>query len=227
MGRLRNERTGAVFELLAETAIGRGAGSDLLLSSSKTSKGHALVRWTGGAFLVRDKGSTNGTWLNQKRLTEGQDLPLGVGDVLEFGGQDEAWRCIDLAPPAGAPALATDRLRHSLQESTLHVGPPNTIRLIAGGQPYRLSLSPGEYNVVRALAEQRVTDRAQGVSREGWAIRKDFGEEICGSVLTLNQHLKRLRDKVRDLDVLAEDATHIIEQADGEIRLGVPQIIVD
>lgn len=227
MGALKNLRTGLVVELPSELRIGRGPGSELQLSGAGVSKAHALVRWRGDAFVARDTGSTNGTWLNQKRLGEGQELPLQAGDVLEFGGKDEAWQCVDVAPPPTGAALLTDRLRHALAECELHVGAPNTAQLIAGGQAHRLSLSPGEYNMVRGLSEQRLADRAGGVSREGWVIRKDFGDQYCGSVLTLNQHIKRLRDKVRDLDVLADDASLIIEQVEGEIRIGVPALRVD
>jgi hypothetical protein len=227
MGTLRNASSGARFELLAETRIGRGPGNDLALTSTSVSKTHALVRWRGDAFVVRDTGSTNGTWLDRARLSEGQELPLRVGQVLAFGSEDELWDCLDVAPPASGGVLATDRLRYALAACSLHVGPPNSVSLIAGEQRHKLVLSPGEYNVVRALAEQRRTDRDAGVSREGWVIRKDFGDEVCSSVQTLNQHIKRVRSKVQDLDVLAEDGSAFFEQAEGEIRLGVSDIRVD
>jgi hypothetical protein len=43
----------------------------------------------------------------------------------------------------------------------------------------------------------------------------------------LNQHIKRIRDKVQDLDVLAEDGSAFFEQVDGEIRLGVSDVRID
>lgn len=227
MGTLRNSTSGATFDLLAETRIGRGAGNDLALTSGSVSKTHALVRWRGDAFVLRDTGSTNGTWLGRNRLAEGQELPLAVGNVLVFGSDGETWDCVDVTPPATGSVLATDRLRYALAACALHVGPPNTVLLIAGEQRHKLALSPGEYNVVRALAEQRRSDRDDGVAREGWVIRKDFGDEVCSSVQTLNQHIKRIRAKVQDLDVLAEDGSAFFEQVDGEIRLGVSDVRVE
>src|SRR5688572_6327738 len=100
MGTLRNSRSGAMFELLAETRIGRGAGNDLALSSTSVSKTHALVRWRGDAFVLRDTGSTNGTWLGRNRLNEGQEFRLEVGSVLVFGSDEETWDCVDVLPPA-------------------------------------------------------------------------------------------------------------------------------
>lgn len=186
-----------------------------------------MLRWTGAAFVLRDLGSTNGTWVNQKRLAQGQGRPLQVGDSLMFGNLEECWTCVDVSPPPGAAVLVTDRLRWPLSDASLHVGPPNVIVLEVGEQPYPMELSPGEYDVLSALAAQRLRDRALGVQREGWVLRKDFGEETCKNVMTLNQHIKRFRDKVRELDVLAEDASQIIEQTVGEIRIGVSRIRID
>ena len=66
--------------------IGRHPSSDLPFDATdelQVSVRHAAVFKQGGGFLVRDLGSTNGTYLNGKRVRG--DRPLEVNDVLQFG----------------------------------------------------------------------------------------------------------------------------------------------
>lgn len=67
-------------------SIGRGADNTLKLTHSSVSKVHAaLVMKPDGALWVSDIGSTNGTFLNGRRLSYGEARPLAAGDVLAFG----------------------------------------------------------------------------------------------------------------------------------------------
>ncbi len=60
---------------------------------------HALIRWTGEAWELRDLGSRNGTWLANSRLGPGEGRVLGPGLTLAFGDPKTRWRVDDLAPP--------------------------------------------------------------------------------------------------------------------------------
>ena len=71
------------FQLELETVIGRDPACQVRLADSRVSKQHALVRWDGKAWLVRDLDSTNGTQLNSQPLLAEQ--PLEYGDVLTLG----------------------------------------------------------------------------------------------------------------------------------------------
>jgi pSer/pThr/pTyr-binding forkhead associated (FHA) protein len=66
-----------------EFVIGRSSGCDLTISSEAASRRHAEVRFDRGHFVVRDLGSTNGTYLNGVRLEEAQRLE--PGDRIEIG----------------------------------------------------------------------------------------------------------------------------------------------
>jgi pSer/pThr/pTyr-binding forkhead associated (FHA) protein len=66
----------------AITTIGRHADSDIALDDITVSRRHCEVLIDGGRFVVRDVGSLNGTYVNQKRVDE---IELSQGDVLQIG----------------------------------------------------------------------------------------------------------------------------------------------
>ena len=66
--------------------IGRHPSSDLPFDATdelQVSVRHAAVFKQGGGFLIRDLGSTNGTYLNGKRVRG--DRPLEAADIIQFG----------------------------------------------------------------------------------------------------------------------------------------------
>jgi pSer/pThr/pTyr-binding forkhead associated (FHA) protein len=64
--------------------VGRDPNSalPLALHDQLASTRHALIRSEGHAFILRDVGSSNGTYLNGQRITE---AVLSDADVIEFG----------------------------------------------------------------------------------------------------------------------------------------------
>jgi pSer/pThr/pTyr-binding forkhead associated (FHA) protein len=63
--------------------IGREDGVDVLLDDPKVSRRHATVELVDGRVLLADAGSTNGTWLNNRRLSGLTELR--DGDRLRLG----------------------------------------------------------------------------------------------------------------------------------------------
>jgi len=63
-------------------AIGRGSGNDINLSSDSISRKHAWIGPVAGEIVIKDMGSTNGTFVNDKQITGSQ--PLKVGDVIHL-----------------------------------------------------------------------------------------------------------------------------------------------
>lgn len=102
MGILRRESDGREVLLATELVVGRMPSCGLVLSHSFISLAHALVRWNGGQWELRDLGSTNGTHANGRRLAPGDSASLTAGTTVTFGNSSETWCLIDDAPPAPA-----------------------------------------------------------------------------------------------------------------------------
>ena len=62
--------------------IGRSDACDLKVRSRRVSGEHAELMQVGDHLLLRDRGSTNGTYLQGRRVTE--VTPVGDGDLLQF-----------------------------------------------------------------------------------------------------------------------------------------------
>jgi FHA domain-containing protein/uncharacterized protein DUF1707 len=70
-------------ELLhARLTIGRSSGCQLVVGDDTVSRRHAELRVQDGRWLLRDLGSSNGTWVNGRRVIEAEVLP---GDVVQLG----------------------------------------------------------------------------------------------------------------------------------------------
>ena len=66
-----------------DKVIGRRDTSDLVIADPHVSLAHARVKRRQGAVLIEDLGSTNGTFVNNERLTTSR--ALRHGDVVHFG----------------------------------------------------------------------------------------------------------------------------------------------
>jgi hypothetical protein len=72
------------WEITDEPAgIGRLDDSDITVPDKSVSRQHARILPTPSGFDVEDLGSTNGTWINDKQITDRR--PLSNGDVLMIG----------------------------------------------------------------------------------------------------------------------------------------------
>ena len=76
-------RAGESFEAIGDQAlIGRSPECDVFLDDVTVSRRHAQVLRQNGQFVIEDKGSLNGTFLNRRRIESGQ---LEDGDEVQIG----------------------------------------------------------------------------------------------------------------------------------------------
>ncbi len=78
--------TGRHFTLHQDTTtIGRTTGNDIIIPDLTVSRHHAVLRFENGHWVVEDKGSANGTFVNGVRIRWPQ--PLNEGDQIRFGDE--------------------------------------------------------------------------------------------------------------------------------------------
>lgn len=76
------ESGGAAFLVTKRVLIGRAKENDVVIAEPTVSRRHAEIEPGESQWLVIDKGSTNGTWVNGSPVSR---APLQSGDVLAFG----------------------------------------------------------------------------------------------------------------------------------------------
>jgi pSer/pThr/pTyr-binding forkhead associated (FHA) protein len=84
--------TGERIEIVVETdplSIGRGPTADVSLDDPEVSRHHcALLLWEDD-WVLKDGGSANGTWVNQKRISI---AILRNGDIIRIGKTELEFR---------------------------------------------------------------------------------------------------------------------------------------
>ncbi|MBL4848794.1 MAG: FHA domain-containing protein [Planctomycetes bacterium] len=65
--------------------VGRAEGSGMLLPDGGVSKRHATLGWDGDKLMVEDHGSTNGTYVNRRKIESGEKIKLRTDDQIRFG----------------------------------------------------------------------------------------------------------------------------------------------
>ena len=104
MAFLENDETRAV--LRPRHRVGRSAGSHTQILTRNVSGEHAVISWTGERWELRDLGSRNGTWLDERKLEPGERAALQTGGRIAFGNPATIWRLGSTQPPG--PAALTD-----------------------------------------------------------------------------------------------------------------------
>lgn len=128
--------SGREYPLLGKTiTVGRGIDNDVVLTDIAVSRKHLSISFDGNRYHLNDKGSGNGTIINQR--VETGTRPLSHGDRIEIGNtifrfehpasEKEAW------PAGGPPAIPAPQPK---TPSSGHAAPPlPNLRSTSGGHP--------------------------------------------------------------------------------------------
>jgi hypothetical protein len=101
--------------------FGRDEANDVVLANLLASRVHAELRPEAGGYVLRDRGSSNGTWVNGERVTAQRLQP---GDEMVIGG--EVFRF---------------ETSHPLTSQARKAAPPALRVTVTGGGPVGLSLA--------------------------------------------------------------------------------------
>ncbi|HAX78680.1 MAG TPA: phosphopeptide-binding protein [Cyanobacteria bacterium UBA11372] len=75
-----------ITDSAASWLLGRSANCAIAIKDTCISRQHAVIGHVpGGEFYITDVGSTNGTWVNHRRLAHLERCPLRDGDLIQLG----------------------------------------------------------------------------------------------------------------------------------------------
>ena len=98
---------GTEYVVSGTMTIGRAPSCHIVIKHSEASRVHATIWIQHDSVYIQDKGSSNGTFVNEKRIED--VVPLQHGDVIRIG--DIVFTLVSLptdAPYPGATALSLE-----------------------------------------------------------------------------------------------------------------------
>ncbi len=75
--------TGKSYLLGETTRLGRALDNDIHIPDTQTSRYHAIIEHRENGYVIRDLDSTNGTFVNGKRVD--REMELHIGDAITVG----------------------------------------------------------------------------------------------------------------------------------------------
>lgn len=184
-------RSGQTLVLKPGTlVVGRDSSADVTIADDSVSRRHAELHHVDGAWVVRDLGSSNGTFVNEQPLPTPTDRTLKAGDRLRFG--DTVWQ---FAPAHAAPSSAAGKLAAAALAAVLVV--------VAAGAAW-LALAPPP--VVTLPSDSQVADRlAQAIGRGQAAFESGRYDEA-----------RRAFQEALDADPVNDEARLLLRRAELE-----------
>ena len=98
----------AVHELTeAKVTVGRTDENRIQIDDASISSHHAELVQDGGSYVLKDLGSTNGTYLNGEAVAAGEEHPLSGGDRIRFGNVEAVYETGVAKEKKAAPEAQT------------------------------------------------------------------------------------------------------------------------
>ena len=111
---LSGSHAGNSFTFTEEAKIGKDESCLVKIGDPGVSRFHAKIVKEGGALQIEDMGSSNGTYVNFKKRSQGEKTPLSDKDIIFFGRTvTKFWM---EAPPergGGGGGMSVDFLRET------------------------------------------------------------------------------------------------------------------
>ena len=76
------------IQITAKISIGRESDNDIVIDSKLASRHHCIIQKIRDAYFVKDENSTNGTFLNGRRIPPDKYVKLNAGDKLTIGSSN-------------------------------------------------------------------------------------------------------------------------------------------
>jgi pSer/pThr/pTyr-binding forkhead associated (FHA) protein len=136
--------SGRTYELKVDrTTVGRVSDNAFEIPEASVSSHHAEILLRGSEVVVRDLGSTNGTYINGEKITE---AVLKPGQTLRFGTVEMRLDMGEAPPPGAKPigqSTTSTRPRQTLDQTRVIPQGVKLDELTGSGGPPELSSTTG------------------------------------------------------------------------------------
>jgi hypothetical protein len=178
-------RTPLAREILlkpGENLIGRGFANDVRLEDASVSGSHCQITVDGADYLLRDLGSTNGTFLNGVQVKEAALAPghtVHLGSVEALFDADGAIASAAMPMPSTLAATAT--LAHAVSPPVISSAPTTVTRRPAAVPPAATTIPPGETSAETQACEMNAPCKFHPKSPARWSCPKcaKFFCDLC------------------------------------------------
>lgn len=90
--------------------IGRDSGNDIVIPEETVSGFHATIEYKDGYFYLEDHRSTNGTYLNKRKIDQNKPVSLKSGDKVFFAAHEFKFLMLDQVPVGETVMLQSSSL---------------------------------------------------------------------------------------------------------------------
>jgi pilus assembly protein CpaF len=169
----------------AELSLGRVQGNDLMLPKGNVSKRHARLLYRDGRFIVTDLNSTNGTYVNRRRISQATIVREGdriyIGDFVLWIEVGDDSNGAASEPTGSGPVLSVPSSGRSSGDSQPRSGEAPQVESEESGPSYPKVPGPPR---VPSGARMELTSDAQSSGRIPIVepIRPSIIERVAGMV---------------------------------------------
>jgi len=214
----------------AELSVGRVQGNELMLPKGNVSKRHARLLYRDGRFIVTDLNSTNGTYVNRRKIT--QATIVREGDRIYIG--DFVLRI----ETSGGEGMSPDELKtgpSAVNRSTPSAPDASNVSVRPDSEGGGFTQSPGPAfnattngsNPVSSDSPARLDSPLEttGTHTVGRTTHDDRGDVSPNSLLDVVRSLvDRVALRLRDVDLMAPVPPSLGERIDGLLQEAWPEL---
>ncbi len=200
----------------SDVSVGRVQGNDLVLPKGNVSKRHCRLELIDGRFVVTDQNSTNGTYLNRRRISQSTVVRQGdriyIGDFIlriEDGAVDGAVPATGPSQPSapGTPASPSVAPVASVQApSPTHMEPPKAPPLPADLPARQAVPTPGSAHTTATAA---ATEDRSVASRPQVGAETDETQDVL--IHAVRFVVERVVSQTSPAELASGSASHRVE----------------
>jgi len=154
---LKKVTGGAETPIKGEVTIGRGETNMLRLTEGNPSRHHATITLRDNVVWVKDRNSTNGTFVNGARLAAEKEMRLAANDKIRFDLEEYLLRIV--APPE--PVVDKDRTAMRPAESLVAEAAKPHVPPSWADAPENTGGNKTVFKTIEQMEEERKRQRAQ------------------------------------------------------------------